>query len=370
MKVSCLQENLNRGLGIVARAVATRATRPITNNVLLATEGSRLRLTTTNLEIGISCWIGAQVEKEGAITVPARLLSEFVNSLPKEKVNLSLSEKKILRLTCGRLKARMSGVDAEEFPPYPKMGDSLPVQIDAKALRRGLTYVNFAALADNIRPVLSGVNVRFEGDTLALAGTDGYRLAEYRLKLITPVAEPVVIIIPSRSLSELNRMLAEQEEPVEVILSQARRQVLFRLKDVEMVSQLLQGSFPNYPQLIPQNHATRTVVNVADFLHATKTASIFAREGSGIVRLQMASGKMAVSARGEGVGDNEEEIDAQIEGEEAKFALNSKYLMDVLSVLEEEKVALETTGPSSPAVLRPLGSENYVHVVMPMFVQW
>src|SRR3990167_7214527 len=179
MKVSCLQENLNRGLGIVARAVAARTTLPITNNVLLATEDSRLRLTATNLEIGISCWVGAQVEKEGAITVPARLLSEFVNSLPKEKVNLSLSEKNILGLTCGRLKARMSGVDAEEFPPYPKMGDGLPVRIDAKALRRGLTYVTFAALADNIRPVLSGVNVRFEGDTLTLAGADGYRLAAY-----------------------------------------------------------------------------------------------------------------------------------------------------------------------------------------------
>ena len=377
MKLSCLQENLNWGLGVVGRAVATRTTLPITNNVLLATDQSRLKLVATNLEMAISCWIGAKVEEEGAITVPARLLTEFVNSLPNDKINVNLSPKtKTLELKCARFEARISGVDAKDFPPIPAVDEGITTKVEVEALSQGISQVAFAAAVEESRPVLTGVDAQFDNDLLTLAAADGFRLAVYKLPLTTPVSEKTEVIIPARTLTELNRLMADGEEAVDITINPNKSQALFRLKDTELVSQLVQGTFPQYSQLIPQSYNTRVVVDVAEFLRATKTASIFARDSSGIVRLVIASGseltpgKLTLSARSEEIGDDVGEIDAVIEGEEAKIAFNGRYLVDVLSALRESQVALETTNPSSPGVLRPVGVDNYIHVVMPMFVQW
>ncbi len=377
MKLSCLQENLNRGLGVVGRAVATRTTLPITNNVLLATDQSRLKLVATNLEMAISCWLGAKVEEEGAITVPARLLTEFVNSLPNDRIDISLSPRtKTLELKCARFEARISGVDAKDFPPIPTVDEGITTRVEVETLRQGISQVAFAAASEESRPVLTGVDAQFDGDLLTLAAADGFRLAVYKLPLTTPVSQKTEVIIPARTLAELNRLMADGEEAVDITINPNKSQALFRLKDTELVSQLVQGTFPQYAQLIPQNYNTRVEVDVAEFLRAAKTASIFARDGSGIVRLVITSGseltpgKMIVSARSEEIGDDVGEIDAVVEGEEAKIAFNGKYLIDVLSVLHESRVALETTNPSSPGLIRPVGVDNYVHVVMPMFVQW
>jgi DNA polymerase-3 subunit beta len=377
MKLSCLQENLNWGLGVVGRAVAARTTLPITNNVLMATESSRLKLAATNLELAISCWIGAKVEEEGSITVPARLLSDFISSLPAEKVNISLSQQtKTLGMKCARFEARISGVDAKDFPPLPKVEGGITTKVEVEALKQGIGQVVFAAATEESRPVLTGVDAKFEGKSVTLAAADGFRLAVYKMPLAEAVTKATEVIIPARTLAELNRLIAEQEEAVEITVNPDKGQALFKLKNIELVSQLIQGTFPNYAQLIPQSFTTKATIGVADFLRATKTASIFARDGSGIIRLvvnpgaEMAPGKVVVSARSEEVGDDVGEIDAVVEGEEAKIAFNGKYLTDVLGVLHETQVALETTSPSSPGVIRPVGSDNYLHVVMPMFVQW
>jgi len=378
MRILCLQDNLSRGLAIVGRAVATRTTLPITNNVLLTTEQpSQLKLAATNLEITISCQVSAKVEEEGAITIPARLLTEFVNSLPSEQISMNLSPRtRTLELSCARYEARINGMDAEDFPPIPTISDGLTIKIEPEALRLAIGQVVFAAATEDSRPVLTGIHAEFGDSGLTLAAADGFRLAVHKLSLPQPVAEKIGIIIPARSLTELNRLLGDQEEPIEMTINQARSQVLFRLKNVEMVSQLIQGTFPNYNQLIPQSYVTRAVVALSDFLRATRSASIFARDGSGIIRLQiipgdeLSPGKMMVSARAEEVGDNLGEIDAMVEGEAAKIAFNSKYLTDVLAVIDEERVALETTSPSSPGMIRPVGTDNYIHIVMPMFVQW
>ncbi len=377
MKLSCLQENLNWGLGVVGRAVAARTTLPITNNVLMATESSRLKLAATNLEMAISCWIGAKVEEEGSITVPARLLSDFISSLPAEKVNISLSpQTKTLGMKCARFEARISGVDAKDFPPLPKVEGGIATKVEVEALKQGISQVVFAAATEESRPVLTGVDAKFEGKSVTLAAADGFRLAVYKMPLAEAVTKAAEVIIPARTLAELNRLIAEQEEAVTLTVNPEKGQALFKLKNIELVSQLIQGTFPNYAQLIPQSFTTKATIGVADFLRATKTASIFARDGSGIIRLvvtpgaEMAPGKVVVSARSEEVGDDVGEIDAVVEGEEAKIAFNGKYLTDVLGVLHETQVALETTSPSSPGVIRPVGSDNYLHVVMPMFVQW
>jgi len=371
MKLSCLQENLSKGLGIVGRAVATRTTLPITNNVLLATDQGRLKLAATNLEIAISCWLDAKVEEEGAITIPARLFIDFVNSLPNDKVDIALSPRThTIEVTCARFEGRINGVEAEEFPPIPSIGEGVTTTIDHEALRLAIAQVVFAAATEDTRPVLTGVHCEFDGDRLTMAAADGFRLAVHKAPLAKPVAEGIEVIIPGRALSELQRLLSDHEEPVDITINPNKSQVLFRLKDVEMVSQLLQGAFPNYNQLIPQSHVTRAEMSLAELTKATRTASIFAREGSAIVRLQIAPGKVVLSARAEEVGDNIGEVDATVEGEESKIAFNSKYLSDVLGVLHEERVALETTSPSSPGLIRPVGVDNYIHVVMPMFVQW
>ena len=379
MKISCLQENLSRGLAIVSRAVASRATLPITQNVLLSTDQSMLKLSATNLEIAITTWIGAMIEEEGAITVPARLLTEFVNALPSDRIDLELpSGSGVLQLTCARAEARIHGVDAADFPPIPTVDEGVAATIDPQVLRLAITRVAFAAAAEESRPVLTGVEVKLEGDKFTMAAADGFRLAVHRGSLASPVESETDVIIPARTLIELGRLLGDQGEPVEIMMTPARAQVLFRVQGVEIVSQLLQGSFPNYDQLIPQHYQTRAVFDLQDLLRATRTAAIFARDGSNIIRVQMVPngdeevpGKAIISAKSEEVGDNQDEVAADsIEGGESKIAFNSRYLQDVLAVLERGKVALETTTPSSPGVFKPIDSEEYVHVVMPMFVQW
>ncbi len=344
---------------------------------MLETDQSRLKLVATNLEMAITCWLGAKVEEEGSITVPARLLNDFVSSLPNEKVDIELSPRtKTLVLKCARFEARISGIDARDFPPIPKVEEGVNAKIGVEDLRQAINQVVFAAAIEESRPVLTGVDAKFEGDTLTLAAADGFRLAVYTLPLAAAVGEKIEAIIPARSLAELNRLMMDQEEPVEITINPAKSQALFRLKSAELVSQLVQGNFPNYAQLIPQSHTSRAVVGVGDFLRATRIASTFARDGSGIVRLvvtpgaELTPGKMSVSGRSEEIGDNVGEIDATIEGLEAKIAFNGKYISDMLSVIREGQIALETTSSSSPGVLKPVGTDNYVYVVMPMFVQW
>lgn len=377
MKLSCLQENLSRGLGIVGRSVATRSTLPITQNILLATEQSRLKLAATNLEMATTCWIGAKVEQDGAITIPARLLIDFVNSLPNDLIEITLpTNSHTLELKSGRFQAHINGIDAEDFPPIPKISDGMTTNIEAAALREGITQVVFAAATEESRPVLTGINAEFEGEQLDLAAADGFRLAVHKMTLVSPVDQKTTVIIPARSLNELNRLLGDQEEPVEIITNQQKSQILFRLKNAELVSQLIQGAFPNYSQVIPQSYSTRAVVDINEFLRVIKMSSIFARDASGIVRLvitpgaELTPGKITASAQAEEIGGNVSEIDALADGEEAKIAFNVKYLSDVLSVLHQAQVALEVTTPSSPGVIRPIGVDNYVHVIMPMFVQW
>ncbi len=377
MKVSCLQEHLAKGLGIVGRAVATRSTLPITANVLLATDQGRLKLAATNLEIALSCWVGAEIQEEGAITVPARLLTDFVNSLPSEKIDMTLAPRsRQLKLNCARNQATIGGMDADDFPPIPAVEDGGSIELDPQALRTAIAQVVFAAATDDSRPVLTGVDAVMEGDQLTFASADGFRLSVRHLQLSKPVKERVEVIIPSRALAELNRLLPEETEPVQMMLNATRTQALFRLKNVELVAQLIQGTFPNYSQLLPDSYLTRAVVDVNEFLRETRIASIFARDGSGIVRLQftpgedVSPGKMVISARAEEIGDNMGEIDAQIEGEPAKIAFNGKYLQDYLQVLEGGRVALEMQNETQQGVFRPVGDDNYVHVVMPMFVQW
>ncbi len=383
MKISCLQENLSRGLSVVGRAVASRATLPVTQNVLLAADQGMLRLSATNLEIAMTTWIGAMVEEEGAVTVPARLLTDFVNSLGNDRIDIEMEPgSRVLQIKSGRSQASVNGTDAAEFPPIPTVEEAMVARAEPSALRLAIARVAFAAATEESRPVLTGVEVKLQEGRFTMAAADGFRLAVHHGALTQSTPEEMGIIIPARTMNELNRLLGDHNEPVEIMLTPQKGQVMFRVQGgdtVELVSQLLQGTFPNYDQLIPQSYTTRAILDSQAALRATRTASIFARDGSNIIRMhvipseddQTARGKLLVSARSEEVGDNQDEVDvAELEGEEGKIAFNSRYLLDVLSVLDRGQVAIETTTSSSPGVFKPTDSDDYVHVVMPMFVQW
>ena len=364
----------------MGRAVATRTTLPITQNVLLTSDRGRLRLSATNLEIAITTWVGAMMEEEGSITVPARLLTEFIGSLPAENIDIVATQRpKSLQLKCGRFDARINGTDAEEFPPVPSLEEGVTVRIGQQALKSAISQTVFAAATEESRPVLTGVKAEFEEDRLTLAAADGFRLAVHRGSLQERVTEPVDVIIPARTLNELGRFLEDQEEVVEVMVTPTRAQIMFRLSNIEMVSQLIQGNFPPYADLLAdamKDLKARAVVNLSELLRATRTAAIFARDGSGIIRLQMfpgpegGMGHLTISSRAEEIGENNSEMDGMIEGEEAKVAFNSKYLLDVLSAIDDEKIALETSGPSRAGVFKAPDSDRYLHLVMPMFINW
>jgi DNA polymerase-3 subunit beta len=375
VKVSCLQENLAKGLSIVGRAVATRSTLPVLSNVMLATDGARLKLSATNLEIGIVCWIGAKVEEDGSITVPARLLTDFVNSLPPERIDMELTVRtQTLNLKCARFEANIKGIDAQEFPLIPTAGEDSKISLDPSMLRQMIDQVAFAAATDESRPILTGVLAQFQGEQLTLAAADGFRLSVRTAHLSEPVSEPVTVIVPARALAELSRVSGEQEQPIEVNITPARNQALFHMTNVDLVSQLIEGNFPDYNQIIPKSYSTRTVISTSDFLKAAKTANIFARDAANIVRLEivpggeLAPGHLTMTATSAEVGDNVGEIDAVIEGEQMEIAFNAKYLIEVLSVVDAAQVVLETTSASSPGVIKPVGSQDFTHVIMPMHI--
>ena len=378
MKISCLQQNLSRGLAIVGRAVATRSNLPVLQNVKISTQNDMLVLTGTNLDIAITTKIGAQIEEEGEITIPARLLTDFVNTLPDDRIDMeSSADLMSVSLKCLRFEANINGTDPAEFPPIPTVDEGSTIKIDPQILKETVDYVAFAAATEDSRPVLTGIKVEVNNDDFTFAAADGFRLAVYQGKLVDSIDDNFEFIIPARSMQEIGRLIGTDSSPVEFIVTSAGTHALFNIGNVEIVSQLMPGSFPNYRSLIPENYKNQVIADLSDFTNAVKTASIFARDGSGIVRIQIVnngdSSGLSISSRAEELGENQGEIDARVEGEideESRIAFNNKYLADVLDVLGEGEVVFEMTGASSPGVLRSISKPGYTHVVMPMFVQW
>lgn len=379
MKVSVPQVELARGIAVVSRAVAARSTLPVLGHILLATEGGRLKLAATNLEIGITHWSSAQVHAEGAITVPARQLADYVNALPPDTVHMELNSKtQTLHLKCARYDANIKGVDASEFPIIPTIGDNNnKILIEPDTLKELITQSVFSAAQDDSRPVLTGVLAKFDKDTVTFASADGFRLSVRSAVLGNKASAPVSVIIPAKALADVARILGEQDAPVEIAITENRSQVLFHLASTDLVSQLIDGNFPDYTQIVPKSHMTRTVMNTNELQNAVKAASVFARESSNTVRLNISSGGDAASMGGGSVvvtaqsaetGDNVGEIDATVEGDPIEIAFNARFLADVLGVLNAPQVALETSGAASPGVLRPVGREDFTHVIMPMHI--
>ena len=285
----------------------------------------------------------------------------------------------MLHLTCAQVKARINSALAKEFPPIPGIDESQTILIDPQELRTAISRTAFvAARTEQSRPVLTGVLMKLSGSEFTMAATDGFRLAVHRGRLAAEVVPQLTAVIPAQTLTHLYRLLGNQEEPVEITISTARRYAMFRMQNTQVVSQLIKGDFPNYDQLIPQKHETRTIFDSRELLRVTRTAAIFAKGGSNIIRLEIEpqgedemTARAIISAQSEEHGDNRDEITPEsVEGGQVKIAFNSTFLQEALTALSPSKVALETTSSTEPGVLKFPGSEEYVMILRPIFIQW
>ena len=375
MKITCKQQDLSHGLLAVSHAVSNRSTLPILANILLATDHGRLKLSATNLEIGINCWVDAHVHEEGTTTVPAKLLTDFVNSLPQASVDITVPEdSNKINIKSEGSSANIKGMDASEFPLIPSAeGGEPPVILDASLLKEIIAEVAFAASEDESRPVFTGVLVQVSNEKLTFAAADAFRLAVRTAPLPGDDFTREDILIPARTLTELARILPS-EGAVQMIVTPNRSQVLFHTEQIDLVSRLIEGSFPNYRQIIPKEHTTRAVVETKTFAARVKSAALFARDSSNISRLKinpgdsggLEPGSVIVEATAEDLGDNVGILNAAVDGPEQQVIFNVKYLADVLSVIGTPEVAIEVNAATKPGVIKPVGPADYIYVIMPM----
>jgi DNA polymerase-3 subunit beta len=380
VKVVLLQENLIKGLNSASRCVSGRVQLPILSHVLLATDEGRLKVSATNLETGVNLWLGAKIEKEGQITIPAKILTELTASLPAEKVQLEVKNN-TLYLTCGSYQANFVGLAASEFPLIPTLTKEASVTLDGEMLNKAIGLVAFAAAADEGRPVLTGVLLTKIGKQLTLVATDGYRLSVKNLKPKKDAAKLMTrwdkikelkdgLIIPARTLQEVARLMGESEDSgLKLAVTPQASQVILALPEAEVVSRLIEGEFPDYQRIIPEKSETSVEVDREELIRAVRLAAIFARESANIIRFKVGKNGLQISANSASVGGNVSEVEAKVTGKPDKIAFNSRYLLDLLGALSAEQITLEMGGSLNPGVFRPTGDQSFTHIIMPVRVQ-
>ncbi len=365
MKVSATKDNLAKALGAVGRIVGSQATLPVLAHVLVATDGKRLKLSTTNLELGINYWIGAKVDQAGAITVPARLLAEFVGNLPDDTVSLEL-DKTNLKVTTNHYQSTFNGIEAAEFPSIPSLKKSALFSLPAQDFKAAASVVVLAASTDDTRPVLGGVYLYSEGSNLVIVATDSYRLAEKIIPRQKGQTGQINLIVPARTIQELLRMIGDDSETLEVVVEE--NQALFKLDNIELISRLIDGQFPDYRSLIPKDSPTVVTVDTAELGNLTKVAGLFAQTGGGSITLEVdnQSSSLRLRSVASQVGENVSDTKAEINGDDAQVALNYRYLGDALSVINSPQIKLAVSGKVNPVVIRPTEDKSYLHIIMPL----
>ncbi len=362
MKLQVTQENLNKALATVARVASSRGTLPILANVLIKTVNNRLSIAATNLDIAITHYIGAKVEDEGAITVPARLMQDFVSSLPAGVIKLDLDEFR-LHIVTDQYQSVVNGAGAEEFPVMPAIAGGTTWTVPVETLKRSLQQVIIAASSDEARPVLTGVYIHTSEGKLYMAATDSYRLAE---KKLMEQKQDVQLLVPVSAMQDLLRIVSDTDAS-DVTVTHDEQQVLFTVGDVELVARLIEGKYPDYRKLIPSTFATTATLKRADFLNVTKVSSLFARESAGSITIHIDETKQELSIKSVAsqLGENTATAVAKITGE-GSITLNSRYLLDALHVLSGDEVILSFNGKLEPSVLRDPAANDYTHIIMPL----
>ncbi len=361
MKLQVTQENLSKALNTVARIANTRNTLPILGNVLIKTVNNRLSVSSTNLDIAITHLIGSKVSEEGAITVPARLMQDFVSSLPSGVIDLDLEENK-LHISTEKYKSTINGVSAEDFPVMPAISGGESWQIPAATLKKGLQQVVFAASSDEARPVLTGVYIHTYEDNLYIVATDSYRLAEASLQKSKAKSS---ILVPGTAMQDVLRVLGDDEELVTV--THDDQQVLFNIGEIELVSRLIEGNYPDYRKLIPANFGVSAGLSKAEFTNITKVSSLFARESAGsiTVKVDEAGNQVSIRSVASQLGENTASANAEVRGG-GEVTLNSRFLLDALHAFGGDNVTFSFNGKLDPCLLSSDGDNGYRHIVMPL----
>ncbi len=361
MKLQVTQENLSKALSTVARVANTRGTLPILANVLLKTQNNRLSIAATNLDIAITQYCGAKVKEDGSITIPARLMQDFISSLPESVINLELTDNK-LHITTDQYQSVINGIAAEDFPVMPAIDDGKQFTISGSELKRSLQQVVFAASNDEARPVLTGVYMHTHNKELHIAATDSYRLAA---KTMTNLKDDVDLLIPVSAMQDVLRIVNDHEGPV--IVTYNDQQVLFKAGDVELVARLIEGKYPDYQKLVPKTFTYTAKVKRADLINITKVSSLFARESAGSVKITIDEDKNTLSIRSiaSQVGENTASAEGEITGS-SEVTVNSRYLLDALNAFHGEGITFSFNGKLEAVVLSDSTEKDYTHLIMPL----
>ncbi|MEA3356940.1 MAG: DNA polymerase III subunit beta [Patescibacteria group bacterium] len=389
MKVSCNQTSLAQQLSIIGRLVSNKPGLPILANVLLETEDSKLKMTATDLELGVRTWIGAEVGEDGKITIPARTFSEFVNSLPPEKVDIEL-KKQLLKVKTVNNEAQFNTLAPDDFPSVPSAEEGkLLMKVVPEDMKKAVDRVAFAAATDDSRPVLTGIKIEADGTDLTLIAVDGFRLSRQFVKLTRAAKKKIDLLVPAKAMQELARVITDlspeasvdeksktkskskstDKDSVEVYLMESNNQIIFRYKEVDLISRLIDGQFPEYKQIIPTGFQTQVDMDTSQIQNAVRIVNIFARSVVGnkaIMEFSPEKKHVKVSAALVEVGENESSFDAKVEGDELKVGFSAKFLSDMLASIDGDTLTFEGSSPTAPGVFRSKGDDTYLHIIMPM----
>lgn len=373
MKLSLLTENLNTALTHVSRFVSTKAQLPILSHILFSTDAGRLKLSATSLEMGINYWTGAKIETEGSFCLPSKDISEFISYLPAGKIDFSLNEQNLLTITSTKASSTFSTLSSTDFPIIPSLDSTTVFELDLPSLLDSVASVSFASATDDSRPVLTSVLCKFAMDSLTLVATDGFRLSLKTIKFQNPIAFPdgqdsLTLLIPSKSLAEVLK-IAKVAPKIKIGLTPDRHQVVFLLEDLEIISRLIDGEYPNFERIIPESSPTKIYVNKEELAQAIRLASVFARQSANVVRFSLKKDSLELSANAPQIGQNQVSVDARIEGESLEIAFNYKFISDFLAIVKGDEVVIELNQSLTPGAFRDPKNPDLLHIIMPVRLQ-
>lgn len=367
MKVTVLKETLHKATTIVGKGISTKTQLPVLSNILLEAKNGQLTLSCTNLETSISYWIGAQVDEEGSLTVPARIFTDLISTFTQEKIDLT-GEKNHLDIVCGESEATLTGIEASEFPPLPKSLEEVSLSLDKNLFGSQLPFILISASNDEGRPLLTGVRFVVDEDKLLMVATDGFRLSLKELPKQPQFLESCVI--SAKVLSEVFRLAQSEEgKSIGLIFSTDKNQVIFQLEQAKIATRLIEGEYPQFSKIIPAGFTTRAVIDRGELTAAVKFSSVYARESANIIKFKVMQNQIILTANSPQIGENKTSVSARVEGEGGEIAFNSRFLTDLLSVFPDDQIVLEMSGPLAPGVFKSPTDTSYLHIIMPVRVQ-
>ena len=362
MKIICTQENLKKGLGITSRISSGSTTLPVLNNILLKTDQGQLKLSCTNLEMGVNTWIRCMVSEEGGISVPAKTLTDLVNSLPNDNITLSIEGNQLLVET-SNYQTKIKGLAPDEFPLIPQVDDTAPVELQAKDLRTAISQIVFAVAYSETQPEISGILFSFEEGLLKLVATDRYRLAERVLEVNSKITKS--LIIPNRAVQELAKIISgSDQENIQIFFTQ--NQVMFKSLETEIITRLIDAKYPDYSQIIPQSFNTEIDIKANDLSSAMRTAGIFTQTGNNVTLEYGSPDHLQISSSSGDIGESTVKVPCTVDGGEGKIIFNHRYILDCLNAIGTEAVTFRIIDENAPAVMVSKELPGYIYLVMPI----